>query len=114
MAVSDRLETRLKNVPGITSADIVEWIAEAMDESGLADDGTNDNTLLYLSLAIAYETVAQDAARFFKYTDGDESVDKTHVFENYTKLAAAARASYRKYRNGGGSATYTPARADGR
>lgn len=114
MAVSDRLETRLKNVPGITSADIAEWLAEALEESGLVDDGTNDNTLLYLSLSIAYETIAQDAARFFKYTDGDESVDKTNVFDNYTKFAAQARRQYRKYLNGGASSTLTPPRADGR
>lgn len=113
MAVSDRLSARLSKVPGVTSADIADWTAEAKTESGLAE-GENDNALYYLALAIAYETIAGDAARYFSYTDGEESVNKTGIFANYMTLARNARKNYRKYRRGNGASQTFAKRADGR
>lgn len=111
MTVKERLKTRLRKVPGVTEADLAEWIAESVAESGF-DEEENANAVLYLALAIAYETVAGDSARFFSYTDGEEAVDKSNVFANYMRLAQAARKQYRGYMRGRGASQTHAARAD--
>lgn len=116
MAVSDRLLTLFKRVPGVTSADTAEWLTEAIAESGL-QEGINlsdDNALLYLAYSIGCRAIAADAARYFQYSDGEESVNKSKIFDNYMRLASDAYSKYLYYRNGGGSRTLMLKRADGR
>ena len=115
-AVSSRLTTLFKRVPGVTSADIAEWLAEAQLESQLQDgvSPTDDNALVYLAYSIGCRAIAADAARYFEYSDGEERINKTNIFENYMRLSQDAYAKYKYYRNGGGSRTLTPKRADGR
>lgn len=116
MAISTRLTKRFRNVPGVTATDVTDWIAEAETESGLSENETDngDNALLYLAYALGCEAIATDAARYFRYTDAEETVDKTGVFANYTKLADTARIRYSRYKNGGKSFMYAPARFDGK
>lgn len=116
MALSDRLQTQFKRVPGVTTADIVEWLAESKSESALEEGKTtaDDNAILYLAYSIGCRTIAADAARFFQYSDGEESVNKSNIFENYMRLSLDAYSKYQYWRNGGGSRTITPRRADGR
>lgn len=117
MALVDRLIKRFKGVPGVTSDDCTDWITEAEAESGLNEEeaANTDNALLYLAYAIGCVVIATDAARYFKYTDAEESVDKTMVAAQYLKLAEWARGQYADQLRGstGASARY-PARADGR
>ncbi len=98
MKVSERLESRLAKVPKVTPEDIGNWLAEAETESELTEESTN--AVFYLALSFAYESIAADAARYFSYTDGEESVDKSMIFANYKKLSADALKKYRKYRRG--------------
>lgn len=116
MAISDRLIKRFRNVPGATSADIADWIAEAQTESGLkeGENSNDDNAILYLAFSIGCRVIATDAARYFKYTDGEESVDKSDIYEKYLRLSLDAYHQYRYYRDGGGSRTIAPKRVDGR
>lgn len=114
--LSERLTKRFRNVPGVTTVDIADWLAEAKEESGIAE-GTvtsDNNALLYLAFSIGCRTIATDAARYFKYTDGEENVDKTNIFENYMRLSLEALQQFRYHRNGGGSRTLTPKRTDER
>jgi len=116
LTLEERLIKRFRGV-GVTPEDAADWIAEAQVESGLsAEESTRtDNAILYLAYAIGCSVIATDAARYFKYTDAEESVDKTMVSVQYTKLAAAARKEYTRQLSGGFSAYMTtPARADGR
>jgi hypothetical protein len=98
-------------VPGVTVDDVWDWHTEAMNESGITEG--NDNAVLYLAFSIGCQAIATDAARYFKYTDGEENVDKTNVFDNYSKLAREALARYYYYKKGG-SSTLTPKRRDNR
>ncbi|MDZ5608566.1 hypothetical protein U2I54_16065 [Bacillus pseudomycoides] len=113
MKVSERLQSRLSKVPGVTSDDIYTWIAEAEEESELKED-ENPNAVFYLALSFAYEAIAANAARYFKYTDGEESVDKSMIFANYKALASDTLKKYRKYRRGKGANQTFAKRADGR
>lgn len=115
MSVKERLQARLSKVPGVTSSDLDMWVDESVNESGYTD-GENDNAVFYLALAIAYETIAGDAARYFSFTDRDEVVDKTNIFDNYMKLADKARKNYRKSKRGKRGAAFQthPKRADHR
>jgi hypothetical protein len=55
---------------------------------------TDINRLLaYGSSELALQ-IALDAARFFKYTDGEESVDKSMVSKEYRAFAALFKADY--------------------
>jgi hypothetical protein len=114
--LSERLTKRFRNVPGVTAPDVIDWLTEAEEESGIVEgDVTSDNNaLLYLAFSNGCKAIATDAARFFKYTDGEENVDKTNIFENYMRLSLDALAHYRYYKNGGGSRTVTTKRADDR
>ncbi|MDM5188610.1 hypothetical protein QUF99_15175 [Bacillus sp. DX4.1] len=113
MTVSERLQSRLSKVPGVTSADIYDWLAEAITESDFTEE-ENANAIFYLALTFAYEAIAADAARYFSYTDGEEAVDKSMIFANYQRLAADARKQYRKYRRGKGASQTFAKRADWR
>jgi hypothetical protein len=109
-----RLSVRFKNVPGVTTADIADWVAEAEFESGLfeGEDASKDNALLYLAYSIGCTVIATDAARYFKYTDGEEQIDKTNIAANYLELAKDARKSYRKALRGGYASSSHVERAD--
>ncbi|AND07911.1 hypothetical protein P4159_20025 [Bacillus thuringiensis] len=113
MKVSERLEIRLAKVPKVTPEDIGNWLAEAETESELTEE-LNANAVFYLALSFAYESIAADAARYFSYTDGEESVDKSMIFANYKKLSTDALKKYRKYRRGKGTHQTFAKRADGR
>jgi hypothetical protein len=114
MELDERLSSRLSKVPGVTLADIMNWIEEAEVESDLTKE-ENPNAVFYLSLAVAYECIAGDAARYFKFTDGEESIDKSNIFSNYMKLAKDARKNYSKQVRGRYGASQSHAgRADNR
>lgn len=112
--IYERLTKRFRNVPGVTVEDVADWLSEAEAESGMTEGDvvSDNNAILYLSFSIGCRMIATDAARFFKYTDGEESVDKTNIFENYMRLSLEALQQYRYHRNGGGSRTLTPKRVD--
>lgn len=112
MAVEDRLKTRLSRVPGVTADDIAAWTAEAIKESGL-NPVEQENVVLFCALGIAYETIASEAARFFSFGDGEESIDKTNIFANYSQLAKDAKKDFRKQLRLLTSQSFAP-RADGR
>jgi len=116
LTLEERLLKRFRGV-GVTPEEAADWVAEAEEESGLVtgDDSRSDNALLYLAYAIGCTVIATDAARYFRYTDAEEAVDKTMVSAQYLKLAAAARKEYTRQLNGGfGAYMTTPGRADGR
>ena len=114
--IGERLTKRFRNVPGVTTDDIADWVTEAEEESGLIEGVTapEDNALLYLALSIGCKVIAADAARFFTYKDSDETIDKTKIFDNYMRLSSDALARFVYHKNGGGSRTLTPKRADER
>jgi len=105
-SVKERLTKRLSKVPGVTPEDIDDWLAEAEAEFE-GQDEDNVTALFYLALYVAYETIASDAARFFRFTDGEESVDKSMIFDNYMRLAKSARRNYARYLRGGFGASQT-------
>lgn len=114
--LEERLLLRFKNVPGVTWIEVTDWLTEAQEESGIVEGDvvSDNNALLYLAFSIGCKAIATDAARFFKYADGEENVDKTNIFENYMRLSLDALSQYRYYKNGGGSRTVTPKRVDER
>lgn len=114
--LEDRLSKLFRNVPGVTPEDVTDWLAEAQHESGLLEgtDTNKNNALLYLAYSIGCRVIATESARFFSYRDSEESVDKTNIFENYMRLSLDGISKYRYYKDGGGSRTLTPKRADDR
>lgn len=98
--LTTRLKTRFRNVPGVEDADIDAWLTEALYTYGYspltAADIPDSETPLVLLLAQiqGVRAIAISVAHYFKYTDAEETVDKTMVSEQYRKLAADLTAQY--------------------
>lgn len=93
--IAERLLRRFKNVPNVTVDDASDWAEEALLAHGYmsTDDVPSDQTTILLLSAQAEGAlqIALATAHYFNYTDGDESVDKSKVSEQYRKLAQDLR-----------------------
>jgi hypothetical protein len=96
--LSDRLLRRFKNVPNVTAEDTTDWAEESMLIHGyiLSDDVPSNEEVLVLLYAQAEGSlqISLASAHYFKYTDGEESVDKTMISEQYRKLSKDLRDEY--------------------
>lgn len=89
--ITDRVARAFKGVPNFTSNDAEMLVIDAMTEYGYApsDSVPNDKAkLIILTAQIngAYQ-IAFSVAHYFRFTDGEESVDKSMISENYRELA---------------------------
>lgn len=89
---------RFKGVPGFTKQDALDVITEAMANHGYKpSDSVNPkdvNLVLLSAQAQGAWQIAVSVAHYFKFTDGEESVDKSMVAENYRKLARDFQEEY--------------------
>ncbi len=96
--LAERLYRMFKSIPGFTEEEAAEIVEDAMEEHGYApSDGVPKDrirmVLLYAQIQTAWQ-IAFSVAHYFRYTDGEESVDKSMVSENYRKLAKDLQAEY--------------------
>lgn len=94
----ERLLRRFKGVPSFVEEDATELIEDAMRAHGYAptDSVPNDKVnlvLLYAQIQGAWQ-IALSVAHYFKFTDGEESVDKSMVARNYRELAKDLQKQY--------------------
>lgn len=98
--LSTRLLQRFKNVPNVTLADTEEWISLAMNEHGFAT--TANVPTAYITLIMLYAeadgtgNIALSTAYYFEYKDGEETVDKKGVSEQYRKIATELWKKYER------------------
>ena len=96
--LAEILFRRFKGVPGFTEVEALELIEDAMRAHGYApSDSVKENevnlVLLYAQSEGAYQ-IAFSVAHYFRFSDGEESVDKSMVAENYRRLARDLKAEY--------------------
>lgn len=96
--LAERLLRRFKGVPGFTAEDASELIEDAMQAHGYAPtDSVPQNevdlVLLYAQTQGAWQ-IAMTVAHYFKFTDGEESVDKSMISKNYRDLAKDFQSDY--------------------
>lgn len=87
MAISDlatRLQNKFKNVPNVTLTDCTDWVTDAV---ALHGNYTDEVLVLYLAQSEGARNIALNVAHYFKYNDGEESVDKTMLTEQYLRIA---------------------------
>lgn len=89
---------RFKGVPNFEVSDAMELIEESLVFHGYGPsaDVSADKTrmiLLYAQTQGAWR-IAFSVAHYFRFTDGEESVDKSMVAENYRKLARDLQDEY--------------------
>ena len=98
LELAERLARRFKGVPNFDNTDAQELVDDALQVHGLepSSDVPADKTNIVLLLAQAEGAwqIALSTAHYFSYIDGEESVDKTKVSEQYRKLARDLRAEY--------------------
>jgi len=98
--LEQRLATRFSGVPGVTDADLSAWLTEASYSYGYSpttlDTVPDAETPLVLLLAQIQgaRAIAFSTAHYFKYTDAEETVDKTMVSEQYRDMATLLTADY--------------------
>lgn len=87
----NRLLRRFKGVPNFDETDAIELVQEAIDTH---DKSASDGLLLLYAQSQGAWQIAFSVAHYFKFGDGEESVDKSMVAENYRKLAKDLQTEY--------------------
>jgi hypothetical protein len=86
--LKDRLIIRLGKTADIfTPEELNEFLDSAISGHDL-EEGKDDILILDLALAACYLRLATDSATYFKYSQADESVDKSMTPEMFRKLYA--------------------------
>src|SRR5690625_7636762 len=91
--LSERLYRRFKGVPNFDEIDAKELVEESLEVHDV--DASDDLVLMYAQVQGAWQ-IAFSVAHYFKFSDGEESVDKSLVAENYRKLAKDLQSQYDK------------------
>lgn len=99
MATIQQIEQRLaRRFANVALSDVQDTLADAMLSLGYDVNAevpvTDVNRVLAYASAELATNISVDAARYFSYTDGEESVDKTMISEQYRKLALQFRTDY--------------------
>lgn len=100
--LSGRLLRRFKNVPNVDLEDATDWVTLAMAEHGFEPD--EDVPTEFVTLILLYAEadgaglIALQTAYYFSYKDGEESVDKRGVSEQYRKVATELWKKYERKR----------------
>lgn len=87
--LAERLLRRFKGVPNFDITDAEELVEESLAVHGFSANIPADKetlVLLYAQKEGAWQ-IALSVAHYFKFTDGEESVDKSMIADNYRRLA---------------------------
>src|SRR5690625_173738 len=98
--IVERLYRRFKGVPNFELADAQELVDDSLRYHGLepSADVPRDKesiVVLYAQVQGAWQ-IAFSVAHYFKFTDGEESVDKSMIADNYRRLARDLQTEYDK------------------
>lgn len=96
--LAERLYRRFKGVPNFDMADAQELVDESLRYHGLypSADVPSDResiVLLYAQIQGAWQ-IAFSVAHYFRFTDGEETVDKSMLADNYRNLAKDLQSEY--------------------
>ena len=96
--LAQRLYRRFKGVPNFELTDAEELVEDSLNVHGYkpsADVPADKESLilLYAQYNGAWQ-VALSVAHYFKFTDGEEQVDKSMIADNYRKLAKDLQDDY--------------------
>lgn len=91
LRLAERVIIRFREVPEFDEGDALLFVKDSKEVHGFKDDQlipTKSERLvaLYAMKEVAM-SVAFQSAHYFKFTDGEESIDKTKVAHNYRQLA---------------------------
>lgn len=96
--IAERLVKRFKGVPNFEITDAQELVDDALQTHGLDASANVPNDKINLVLLYAQAEgawrIALGTAHYFQYQDGEESVNKSAVSEQYRKLAIDIRKQY--------------------
>lgn len=93
---------RFRNVPNVELEDATDWVTLAMAEHGFEAEDDVPTELVTLILLYAEAdgagAISLYTAHYFSYKDGEESVDKRGVSEQYRKVATELWKKYERKR----------------
>lgn len=96
--LAERLVRRFKGVPNFTDSDAKELVNEALLVHGLDPSAnipeTQTTLILLYAQAQGARQIAFSVAHYFRFSDGEESVDKSMVADNYRRLARDLQTDY--------------------
>lgn len=85
--------SRFEQVPNFDRSTAEDLIGEAIVIHG--ENASTDLVLLYAQYQGAMK-IAMGAAYFFSFSDGEHSVDKSSIFDNYRKISNTYKEMYDK------------------
>lgn len=98
----EAIEQRYTDVPNVTDTDVELWVVTALAEHGLTKNDVISSEVAALVMlhaeADGASQIAFKTAHYFKFSDKDESVDKSMISQNYREAADALWARYRRKR----------------
>ncbi len=94
----ERLYRRFKGVPNFELTDAQELVDESLQYHGIASTANIPSDketaiLLYAQVQGAWQ-IAFSVAHYFKFSDGEESIDKSMIADNYRRLAKDLQTEY--------------------
>lgn len=96
--LAERLLRKFKGVPGFDEEDATDAIEDALLAHGYSpSDSVPEDDIRLILLHAQYKSawkIAFSTAHYFKFTDGEESVDKSMISDNYRKLALSLESEY--------------------
>lgn len=111
--LSQRLLKRFKDVPNVTLQDATDWMEWSFMEHGYRLDANvptaNEILVLMYAEADGASQVALRTADFFEWRDGEESVDKSMISDQYRSLSDKLWERYFRKKNEGTGASSTVA-----
>lgn len=100
LEIAERLVRRFKGVPKFELTDAQELVDDALQVLGYEPSADipadKQNIVLLYAQAEGAWQIALSTAHYFSYKDGEESVDKSKISEQYRKLAQDLRAEYER------------------
>lgn len=96
--ITDRLLRRFKGVPSFDTEDAMDLVDEAFNLHGLKPSDSvpsdKEQLIMYYVQSQGAWQIALSVAHYFKFTDGEEAIDKTMLADNYRRLAKDFEAKY--------------------
>ena len=100
--LADRVMLRYSEVPEFKEEEAMEYVLDSKSMHGYLDTQLipqdKERLVLLYAMSEVASSIAFKSAHYFKFSDGEETIDKTKVAHNYRQLARDYKNDYNRER----------------
>lgn len=100
--LADRVMLRYTEVPEFKEEEAMEYVIDSKSLHGYLDTQLipqdKERLVLLYAMSEVASSIAFKSAHYFKFSDGEETIDKTKVAHNYRQLARDYKKDYDRER----------------